>query len=387
MLNYVIIGGGVAGLYANFKLSHKNHECLLLEKNDDVFGRAREHDFHGTMVKCGAGIAVPENKTVVKLLKKFGMPTKAVIGKAISDERLPPFDMKNAVKDIKKKFKHMKKKDLSELTAREILFKYFGDEFATQFIRHSEFHDWLDSSFDYLFKYYDIDEFDNAAFPKIFVSWTQFVHNLTLPNIQTKYTVTKIEKKGKVFVINDDIVTENIVFALSLDALEKINLVGFGLPKYSNYIGYIPFARVYAYYEKGYTLKDDYIMVDGPCDKLVKINDKILMVSYSDGDNAKFWMNVKKMNKEDRARVIHDELAKIGYDFGIPDDVFSAEWTAGDHYFKPYPSGPGKFDKLLNRLQKPRKGVFVVGEMISKRVGYVEGALISVDRVFPGRIK
>jgi monoamine oxidase len=76
----------------------------------------------------------------------------------------------------------------------------------------------------------------------------------------------------------------------------------------------------------------------------------------------------------------NEELQKIGFDFGMPDDVFSAEWKSGVHYFKPYTSG--KLDQLLDRLSKPKKNVFVIGEMLSKRQGYVEGALLSVDRIF-----
>jgi monoamine oxidase len=45
---------------------------------------------------------------------------------------------------------------------------------------------------------------------------------------------------------------------------------------------------------------------------------------------------------------------------------------------KPY---KGTFDKLLDKLSKPTKGVIIVGEMLSKRIGYVDGALSSVERV------
>jgi hypothetical protein len=377
--DFVIIGGGVAGLYANHKLSKKG-KGILLEKNSNVFGRAREHEFHGTKVKCGAGIAVPENKTVVKLLKKFGMPHKSSLGPAIADMREPKFDMKRAVKEVKKVYKTMTKKDLSALTARQILFKYFPKEFAEQFIRHSEFHDYLEGSFEYLFKFYDIDDLDNAAFPKIFVDWSEFVEKLKLPNIVTNFTVRTIEKKRDVFTVNGEITAKKVIIALTVDAIDSIRYIGFSMPEYGAYIGSVPFSRVYAFYEKGYNLKDGYVMVDGPLDKMIKVNDKVLMASYSDGNNARFWMIAKTLDKDARREIVNDELKKIGFDFGIPNDVFSAEWTSGVHFFKPYPAG--KLDKLLDTLSKPRKNVFVIGEMLSKRQGYVEGALLSVDRLF-----
>ncbi|AGE55811.1 amino oxidase [Acanthocystis turfacea Chlorella virus MN0810.1] len=377
--DYAIIGGGVAGLYANYKLAKKGNG-ILLEKNSNAIGRMREHEFHGVKVKCGAGIGVPENKVLTRLLKKFGMPHKSVNSPAIVDLREPKFDMKSAVKEVKKVYKTMTKKDLSTLTAEEILYKYFPEEFAEQFIHHSEFNDYLDGSFEYLFKYYDIDDLDNASFPKIFVDWEKLAEHLRLPNITTGYTVETIEKKRDVFVVNNDIVAKQIILALTVDALDDIKYIGFTMPVYNEYIGSVPFARVYAYYEKGYKLNYGYAMVDGPLDKLVKINDKVLMASYADSKNALFWMLVKTLNKDGRRKIINDELKRIGFDFGMPDDVFSAEWKSGVHYFKPYPVD--KFEKLLDTLSKPRKNVFVIGEMLSKRQGYVEGALLSVDRVF-----
>jgi monoamine oxidase len=376
--DYVIIGGGISGLYANTKLAKKKKKNgLLLEKNSDVIGRAREHDFHGTKVKCGAGICVPENKNLVKLLKKFGMSTKVVWSSAVVDKRLPPFDMKSAVKRIKSTYKKVTKKDLATLTAREILYKYFDEEFAGQFIHHSEFHDYLDGSFEYLFKYYDIDDLDNVAFGKIFVDWTALVEKLKLPNIRTDYAVTTIEKKDAIFVINGEIDAKEVIFAVTVSALDSIKCIGFKMPVMSDFIGSTPFSRVYAYYKDGYTMKDDYVMVDGVVDKIVKINKNVLMASYADGPNALFWKNVKGLPMIARRRIVRDELADIGYDFGLPDDVFSAEWTDGVHYVKPY---KGTFDKLLDKLSKPAKGVTIIGEMLSKRPGYVEGALSSVDR-------
>lgn len=378
-LSHVIIGGGVAGLYCNMLLTKKKKTCLVLEKNEDVFGRVREHDFHGTRIKCGAGIAVPENKSTVKLLKKFKMSTEIHKGPGIVDKRLPPFDMKNAVKQVKIMYKKMTKKDLATLTSREILFKYFTKEFAEEFIHHSEFHDYLDGSFEYLFKYYDIDDLDNAPFGKIYVNWTEFVEKLKLPNIRTNYPVTKVEKRGKIFVVNDEIQAKEVVFAVTLSALKTIQCIGFSMPDFSQYIGSVPFCRVYAYYKDGYDMKDDYVMVDGPVDKIMKINKNVLMASYADDDNALFWADVKKLPMPERRRIVRDELKKVGYAFGLPDDVFSSFFKDGDHFVRPY---KGSFDKLLDKLSKPVNGVTIIGEMLSKRQGYVDGALSSVERAF-----
>jgi hypothetical protein len=92
-----------------------------------------------------------------------------------------------------------------------------------------------------------------------------------------------------------------------------------------------------------------------------------------------FWGGVKKLPLEDQKKILKEKLGDVGFDFGTPDDIFIAHWSVGVHYIKPY----GKFrtiDNLLDKLSKPCKGVYIVGEMLSTRVGYVEGALTSVTR-------
>lgn len=377
--DHVIIGGGVAGLYANYLLTKKKHKCIVLEKNSTVSGRVREHEFHGTKLKCAAAILVPENKSLVKLLKKLGMKVEFSPA-GIKDLIVPAFDMNVAVKRVKKVYKTMTKKDILTLTSREILYKYFEKDFADNFILHSEFEDYLEGSFEYLMKYYPIADLDNQPFESMGGPWAELVDKLTLPNIKTDYEVKTIEKKGNVFLINGDIQTREVIFAVTITALENIKCTGFKLPDVSEYVGSTPFSRVYAYYKDGYTMKDGYVKTGGMVDKIIKINKNIVMASYADGPKAAFWGGVKKLPLDDQKKIVKEKLGDVGFDFGTPGDIFIAYWSAGVHYIKPY----GKYktiDNLLDKLSKPLKNVYIVGEMLSTRVGYVEGALTSVERL------
>lgn len=375
-----IIGGGIAGLYANYLLTKKKHKCIVLEKNSTVSGRVREHDFHGTKLKCGAGIIVPENKSLVKLLKKLGMKVEFSPA-GIKDLIVPAFDMNVAVKRVKKVYKTMMtKKDLLTLTAREILYKYFEKDFADNFILHSEFNDYLEGSFEYLMKYYPIADLDNQPFESMGGKWSELVDKLSLPNIKTDYNANTVEKKGNMFLINGDIQAKQVIFAVTITALENIKCIGFKLPKVSDYVGSTPFSRVYAYYKDGYTMADGYVKTGGMVDKIIKINKNIVMASYADGPKAVFWGGVKKLPLNDQKKILKEKLEDVGFDFGTPDDIFIAHWSVGVHYIKPY----GKFrtfDNLLDKLSKPLKNVYIVGEMLSKRAGYVNGALMSVERL------
>ena len=375
----IVIGGGVAGLYANYLLTKKKHKCVVLEKNSTVCGRVREHEFHGAKLKCGAGIVVPENKSLVKLLKKLDIKVEFSPA-GIKDLIVPEFDMNVAVKKVKKVYKKMTKKDLLTLTSREILYKYFEKDFADNFILHSEFIDYLEGSFEYLMKYYPIADLDNQPFESAGGPWMELVDKLTLPNITTNYEVSMIEKKGNTFWINGEIQTKQVIFAVTITALENIKCTGFKLPDVSEYVGSTPFSRVYAYYKDGYSMKDGYVKIGGIVDKIIKINKNIVMASYADGPKAVFWGGVKKLPLEDQKKIVKEKLEDVGFNFGTPDDIFIAAWTDGDHYIRPY----GKYktiDNLLDKLSKPCKNVYIIGEMLSKRPGYVDGALQSVERL------
>jgi protoporphyrinogen oxidase len=72
MLDYIVVGGGIAGLYANYKLSHDlKLKGILLEKENDLGGRALEVNFHGRPIKLGAGVMCDENKHLMTLLNKL----------------------------------------------------------------------------------------------------------------------------------------------------------------------------------------------------------------------------------------------------------------------------------------------------------------------------
>ena len=379
--DYAIIGGGVAGLYANYLLTKKKHKCIVLEQNSTVSGRVREHEFHGTKLKCGAGIIVPENKSLVKLLKKLGMKVEFSPA-GIKDLITPAFDMNVAVKKVKKVYKTMKnEKDLLTLTAREILYKYFEKDFADNFILHSEFNDYLEGSFEYLMKYYPIADLDNQPFESMGGKWSELVDKLSLPNIKTDYNANTVEKKGKTFWINGEIQAREVIFAVTISTLENIKCIGFKLPDVSEYVGSTPFSRVYAYYPDGYTMRHGYVKVGGMVDKVIKINKNIVMASYADGPKAVFWGDVKKLPLDDQKKIVKEKLEDVGFDFGTPGDIFIAYWSVGDHYIKPY----GKYknlDNLLDKISKPCKNVYIVGEILSKRQGYVDGAIQSVERIF-----
>ena len=75
--DYIIIGGGISGVYAlhlfneYMKNSSKSLKILLIEKDKKLGGRSEEIMFHGNLIKLGAGIGADDNVNLLELLDKF----------------------------------------------------------------------------------------------------------------------------------------------------------------------------------------------------------------------------------------------------------------------------------------------------------------------------
>ena len=75
MFDYVIIGGGIAGLYAYEKLEERGHKnIILLEANNYVGGRMGIDTWYEARLPIGAGIGrKTKDKLLQKLCKKHGI--------------------------------------------------------------------------------------------------------------------------------------------------------------------------------------------------------------------------------------------------------------------------------------------------------------------------
>jgi len=63
-------------------------------------------------------------------------------------------------------------------------------------------------------------------------------------------------------------------------------------------------------------------------------------------------------------------------------DIKSFYFDIGTHYYKPLKSLKFKNrDDYINYAQNPMKNIYVVGEMISHKQGWTEGALESVEKI------
>jgi monoamine oxidase len=130
MLDYIIIGGGIAGLYANYILSDRKQNGILLEELPKFGGRAEEVQFHNTIIKLGAGIIETDNFYLLKLLKKLDIKPSSFYS-FVNPLLDYSFDMDKAINDIIKKYQ----KDKISISVKMFLNKYFDKDFIKKFFR------------------------------------------------------------------------------------------------------------------------------------------------------------------------------------------------------------------------------------------------------------
>jgi monoamine oxidase len=388
MYNYIIIGGGIAGLYANYLLTKKNKDIngLLLERNDTFGGRVYEMDFHGSLIKLGSGIMADHNKHLLKLLKELNIKVNSF--KSTTDTNFiknssGDYDMGDAICQIKNTFEENKKSIKNKgYTMKEFLVKYFGAKFANEFILNCEYHDFIKSDVEYFIKYYDINDMNHEPYTVLIIKWIDLVNKLVKKNCMNNMEVLNIEKNPldntfNVITKDNNYQCKKIIFATTLKPLIKLskNIINNNVINYNKYIGTVPFVRIYCYYKKGYIDNlSHYTIVDNKLQKVIKINDNVLMASYSDNSDALYWKKIKQQSKDKQINIVSKYLEELNVK-GKIDDIVIAFWDEGVHYYKPTKD----IHKTIKKLAKPAKNVYVLGEIVSYKQGWVEGAIQSVN--------
>ena len=390
MYDYIIIGGGVAGLYMNYLLNDK-YKTLLLEKNNYFGGRVLEGCFHHKKVPMGAKIGATFNKHLMRLLKRINIKYKPLNEKTTIISK-DPIDMRHMVHMIVNKYNILNKKNLKTMSAKDFIIKYLGEDFFHIYSKFAEYTDFFHESIGNYIKYYPIKDHIPTISNKniVKINWTKMV--LRLYNIITahgkkknkmirNYTVKKIIKKDNYYIIDNKYKTKKIIFAVTINALLKIatNNNIFKTTDYKKYIGSVPFIRIYTYHKNGHNLNiDPYNIVDSRLHKIMNITNKILTIMEVDNINAKYW---KKFigNKKLLIKHIKKEVKKLLNRDIVIDDILISNWLDAVHYIK-----PSKYTSLqiIKKLINPAPNIYVCGEMISLKQGWVEGAIESVDRLY-----
>lgn len=389
--DYIIIGGGLAGLYTYERLQEKNGDLniLLLEKNDYLGGRMKEQEFHGTSVKLGAGIIDETCPNMINILKRH----QVKINKSDSihvDNYLPKFDMNEAINLIKTTYDKETNSEFSnkcriELTVDKFLHKHFSPEFIELFYLYADFSDFYNQDINDFILKYPIDDLKREPSFIYFFSFKDLIDKLSKnKNILLNYKVQNVKRvlcnNKEIFSVNDHYFAYNIITATTINCLKNIFDYDF-----LNKIKSVPFYRNYVYSDNLSAFKNGTIMVNNEIKKIIKINKNIIMLVYCDNYHAEFWKNVHEISEQKQSPNIVNHVLKkllkensVELDVNILDSVHQY-WNEGIHYYEPCTQDRTEW---IIKHMNPERGIYIVGEMIGIKQGWMEAALESVVLLF-----
>jgi hypothetical protein len=412
MFDIIIVGGGIAGLYAQYnirKMSPETH-VLLLESSsrEHLGGRASNILFHGTSVVTGAGIGRKNKDTLLKeLMQEMNLP----IHEFTTGHDFPRTmqsnhcNVKSIFMMLRKEYKQQSDKGSAVIhkTFKEFATSFLGEEIYNQFIVCAGYTDYENEDIhDTLYNYGFEDNFTN--FTGFSVSWKQLVENLAKTigsrNIITNTYVKKIKQNNEGFSIYAETLNENICYlckkvivATTIDSVIKMLPKEF-YPIYKQIHGQ-PFLRVYGKFSKKSTeimsefAKSHVLVVPGPLQKIIPMNAEkgIYMISYSDNKCAislKRYLKNTATNREHFCRLLEKALAIDKGSLELQ-SILSCYFDIGTHYYEPLSRTFHNRKEFIKTAQQPYPNMLVVGEMVSMNQGWVEGALDSVDKVLNKR--
>lgn len=397
----IIIGGGIAGLYAFYKLQKSSPESkiILLERSPkhDLGGRAGTHMFHGVPLAIGAGIGrAKKDHLLQKLMKELGVPINYYKSRRTYGENLSC--------DVRKTFSFLKqeyKKDPRDETFRHFATRILGADEYKDFLICSGYTDYENEHVHNTLYYYGFDDNFGGLMEGFSVPWGELIHKLA-------------EKIGSQNIVcNSDVIgfhgdtnsgfsvivhtaktekiytTKRIIMATTIDSVRTL------LPKFAIFkqIQGQPFLRVYGKFSKASipVLQEKvpgFTVVSGPLQKIIPMSPEkgVYMIAYCDNHSAVSLKTHLENTEKNLAFFVRLLCKALGLKIGEIEllDMIPYFWQIGTHYYPPMHGDFKSRKDFIKQAQHPMDGVVVVGEMISMKQGWVEGALESAEAI-PGK--
>merc|ERR1712166_791241 len=403
----IIVGGGMAGLYTQYKLlrKYKNKEILLIERDNRLGGRVYTHKVTVKGIKhsmeAGAGRFNDNHKYLKKLINELGLSKQI-------------FKIPSKVNHIVTKSK-WKKNELSKYSPYDFLDIIIKKNKLTKEMKKMSFSEWLNNNIDH-----NIVDYLKAMYPYKDIFKTNAYDALNLYridlNISNNFYVLggglsqlvnglskRIKSTGGVIKLNTELKSiddleeyyivktnkcnyfcKNIVLTGQRPDLLKIKYLN-NLRPLINSVRNAPLCRFYFIFD---TKKCSWFknikktITDSKLSYFIPINSGLLMISYVDEHNAKY---LKKMEMESKPKLVNYLLNECEKMFGIkkiPKPIWTKSfyWENGVGNWK-----VGVDSKLIEKkISKPMRNenIFICGENYSSESQcWIEGSLKTAENV------
>jgi protoporphyrinogen oxidase len=386
--DYIIVGGGISGLFMAYKLSETGKSILVVESTNRVGGRIYTKEYKGVPYELGAARISSNHKKVLSLLHELKLQDDLVKLSDTITYKLSrsTINFYSLVKEIVEGAKLYSTSYLQSINLLQLCIDVLGQDKATLF-QHTLGYD---SEFIHLnahqaLKSYKKDLFSGCDYfilKKGMSSMIDALHKKLIErdNVKIKLEVS-VTDIGKNYIQIDKKKKygSHILCCVPYQTLQSFSKMK-AVPEI-HAVQPIPLMRIYAKYPKdkdGYvwfkkinrTITNKYIRHIIPIDPEAGL----IMISYTDGTYADMWSNLSKISNKVLIDHLHAEIKEVlGIEPPKPEFLTHYHWSAGVHMWKPGYNVYDVYKKLLKPF--PNEPIYIVNEAYSKHQCWIEGCL------------
>ena len=390
MKQIAIIGGGISGLYAAYKLVLKGCcEISIFESNKYVGGRIKTVKYDGLLMDTGAARYNMNHTLLVSLLHDLGLSnngTKIPNKKQyIKDGKTKKLNTDHLIQRVIETVKDAKVKDhIQSITLQTYMKEVLPLESTVDDIVYSfgygvEFENMNAAKSIQLFKHDFMDDVQyytlNGGMSVLICKLVAFLKSSGV-TIHLNCKVLGIEEANDKVTCktgNGDYRFSHCIVCGTKDSIKSIK----GLSVATESIGQGALCRVFARFDKGINGEVWFngmrkITTNNILRYIIPLNyeNGLVMISYTDGRYADMWNDIPL---KDLTNNIMIHLRKLFPEKEIPEPLWIKRyyWKEGMHYWK-----PGKRQTVTRAIGN---NISICGEIVSdNNHGWIEGALDSV---------
>jgi monoamine oxidase len=386
MYNAVIVGGGIAGLHTGIRIAKHGLSCCILDEYS-CGGRVQTYHLNDSVHwENGAGRISTDHHLVLSYLKKYGLtliplPTEIdyLSKKGLTDN--PFYTLQKTLLSV---LQSVPMQILATKTVKEILkevmpletdfykaFPYYAEmsvlraDIALQSFQHE-----LGTHKGFVICKEGLSTMiDNMKEEFISLGGT-IVEHMHVRGVETVNQFTflhAIDKKTKEQCTYHAPICVLAVPRDSLSYLLRIPSVTSVL----QHLKMVPLLRIYMVFKTPWFSDLHSTVVDGPIRYIIPISDTTIMISYTEGPFATYWM---KKDRKEVCSLVLNEIRRLFPDRTIPHpEVFKMHrWSQGCTYWLP---GHYSVEEQSLKIMHPKRGIFVCGESYAVKQCWMESAL------------
>ena len=364
----ILVGGGISSLYCAYKIKKRfpGKKVTIIEKDSEVGGRVKMSELDGVKIHTGAQfIRIDKDKTVIKILKELNIEIKPY-----SMQMDYTFDTINPNKLVKKLKDNLDRFDRSKDNFKEFAQSVLKEDYST-FIDLMGYTDFEQADFVDTIENYGLDD-NIPGYQAANVDWSividKLVEKIGKENIILNTSIKTLRKKNGMWLINSKFSCDGLILGLTIKELRKI----LDNPIYDE-IESQKFIKAFAQVEGLESVKN-YTIVDSPIRKVIPIKRDVFTVAFSDNKDA---TNLKNKTVGD-----FEKYLESAFDLSVKiKQIKKFFWNEGTHFYLPLSKKFKSREEFIKEAQHPDKNLWVIGECVALKQGWVEGALSSVDKI------